>query len=469
MLVERRRRRCGLIVWGAACCAVVAPAAAWAQPSVSDGGKSRPVQASGASRDPSRSSVQTTDAQGKPVVARRYATRGGRHFVFLPSGEIVERSADQLEPADRPFRPATAKKLGAELARRFPDLELRVSGSYVFLSNTSELFSQVTRRVLVTMLPGIRKHARKWKLQTHPPEFPLVVLMFRTRRQFDAYRKMPAEVLAYYDPWTNYIVLHEESPLYRVNRDMAIRQMISTIAHEGAHQILHNIGIQQRLSRWPMWMGEGLAEYLAPTKLGRRMSWKGAGMVNDLRMLELEFYIKAKAFDSTPGEMIAHTVQGSRLTSTGYAAAWALTHYLAGEHKSAFRSLLKELTAIGPYQAVGRPDERGMVVDQLGQFRRHLSLPLPEVEQDLIEYLEKLPYTDPFAMAPHFVALVRLQRGEKTGWKANIFHTQAQAERWSAQFVRQLEDGIRHQVEIVSVPSRPAAHRLIREYSRRRP
>ena len=89
--------------------------------------------------------------------------------------------------------------------------------------------------------------------------------------------------------------MYEQSKLAEVRPDLAVQQAISTIAHEGVHQILHNIGVQQRLSVWPMWLSEGLAEFFAPTTIGARLKWKGAGQVNDLRMFELEQYLKSNA------------------------------------------------------------------------------------------------------------------------------------------------------------------------------
>ena len=45
-------------------------------------------------------------------------------------------------------------------------------------------------------------------------------------------------VVAYYDVLTNRVVICEESELWKVKPELAMRQAISTIAHEGAHQIL---------------------------------------------------------------------------------------------------------------------------------------------------------------------------------------------------------------------------------------
>ena len=76
--------------------------------------------------------------------------------------------------------------------------------------------------------------------------------------------------------------------------DLAVKQSISTIAHEGVHQVLHNIGVQQRLSRWPMWISEGLPEYFAPTQVDERIRWKGVGLVNDLRLHSLVEYLRER-------------------------------------------------------------------------------------------------------------------------------------------------------------------------------
>lgn len=81
--------------------------------------------------------------------------------------------------------------------------------------------------------------------------------------------------------------------------------------------------MQQRLSIWPLWLSEGLAEYFAPTVAGERLRWKGAGVVNDMRMFELEEYLKSLAADKPDGQMVAQTALAARLRGPGYATAWA--------------------------------------------------------------------------------------------------------------------------------------------------
>jgi len=115
---------------------------------------------------------------------------------------------------------------------------------------------------LDTMFPGVVTYAKAQKIETHEPEVPLVALMFRTEEQFQGYQRAPPGVVAYYHTLSNRVVMYEETRLANIKKELAIQQSLATIAHEGAHQILHNIGVQQRLSIWPMWLSEGLAESL---------------------------------------------------------------------------------------------------------------------------------------------------------------------------------------------------------------
>ena len=61
-----------------------------------------------------------------------------------------------------------------------------------------------------------------------------------------------------------------------------------TVAHEGAHQILSNIGLQPRPCSWPLWLVEGLAEYCATTVNTKKgIVWSGMGAINSLHMATL--------------------------------------------------------------------------------------------------------------------------------------------------------------------------------------
>ena len=375
--------------------------------------------------------VTTVDEQGRTVVARVQVDVGKYHLVMLPNGQLVARSFDDAQPTTEPFTPADTTQMIEDLKRgklaHFKTLKTR---NYIFLYETSEGFATQTSRILERMLPGVTGYARLQGIEVHEPEIPLVVLMFRNDENFQQFRHVPKGIIAYYHTLTNHIVLYEESKLAGIQKELARQQTINTIAHEGVHQILHNIGFQRRLSAWPMWISEGLAEFMAPTSLGKQSRWKGVGQVNDLRMYELENFIKSQAGSDTEGEWINKTVTAYRLTSAGYASAWGLTHYVAKVRNRQFKTYLQELNKLGPLEGDHRISSDGTVDHHLTVFRKHFQTDSAELEVRLAKYLGKLDYKDPFGDQPHFIVMIAHNNGAIIRKEANVFHTLQLAEKW---------------------------------------
>jgi hypothetical protein len=348
----------------------------------------------------------------------------------------------------------------------FRDFQAKKTKHYVYFYNTSENFALGTSRILESMVPGMITHARQQKIEVHEPDVPLVAIMFRTEAEFQNFRRMPEGVVAYYHIATNHIVMYEESELFRIKPELAIQESISTIAHEGAHQILHNIGVQQRLSRWPMWLSEGIAEYYAPTSFGRNLRWKGAGQVNDMRMFNLELFLKGRDADTPSGQMIEHTVAAARLTATGYASAWSLTHFLAKTKKDDFNAYMREVSRLGPFEGNGDVVAPGIIPANIELFKKHFGSDLVKLEEGLVKHLKSLPYNDPFGDWPHYVAAVEIDTGRRPRREANLFHTQSMAEKWVIELVQDLPADQRRQVqrEIRSFPNRSVAEQFARRF-----
>jgi hypothetical protein len=343
--------------------------------------------------------VQTADEDGKQAIGRVHVRIGTSAVIMLPNGELVGRREGQFNPTDRRFKPLGKEDLIKRLAVEFPAFKTNSTNHYVYVYNSSEEFQYGTSRILETMLPGVKKWAESCKIDVRNPELPLVVVMFRTQNEFRRHRRLPAGVVAYYDPVSNRIFMYEQSRLAKEHLDLAQAQAISTIAHEGVHQILHNIGVQQRLSVWPMWLCEGLAEFFAPTEFGAKFRWKGAGHVNDMRMYELQQYLRGKPAEK-PGETVEHTVIAARLTSTGYASAWALVHYLAKQKKQDLLAVVREASEIGPLAGATDVSSLGVVRSNREAFVKRFGDDFPGLEAKLIEHLKKLTYTDPFVQRP---------------------------------------------------------------------
>lgn len=410
--------------------------------------------------------VTTTDDNDQLVVGRVHVRVGSSAIIMLPDGELVGRRKGQFNLTDRKFEPLDARKLTARLTAEFPQFKVKSSNHYIYVYNSSEEFQFGTGRILESMLPGIKKWADDCKIEVKNPALPLVVVMFNTEAEFQRYRRMPPGVVAYYDPLSNRVFLYEQSRLSQVKPELALGQAISTIAHEGVHQILHNIGVQQRLSVWPQWLSEGLAEFFAPTSVGAKLKWKGPGQVNDLRMFELEQYVRGKSAEEPDGELVEHTVIAGQLTSTGYASAWALVHFLAKTKRAELSSLVQECSQIAPLNGAIDVTSLGAVRSNRDAFTSKLGDNFIDLERRLITHLKSLKYTDPFADAPHFVATFVSAQGRRTQKNASTFHTVPLASKWLGDLREKVPEADRSSVQakIVGFPNRSLAEIYAKQF-----
>ena len=225
------------------------------------------------------------------------------------------------------------------------------------------------------------------------PEFPLVVVMFRTKQEFQAYREMPEGMLAYYNGVNNRVFMYQYSDVNKNAPLIAAKQATSTVAHEGVHQILHNIGVQKRLSAWPLWISEGLAEYFAPTSSGLRSKWKGVGRPNELRMRELFLQLKSRPHIGD-GSLIEAAVTAKEFDSVDYAVSWSLVHFLLTKHRDEFMDYLRDVSQDLPLEPVSK---------ELQRFSKHFGYGLGKLERDMVRHIRSLPYTDPVANQPYYL------------------------------------------------------------------
>ena len=221
---------------------------------------------------------------------------------------------------------------------------------------------------------------------------------------------MPPEVLAYYSMLTNQIVMYEDKQLGDAVPELAAKQACYTIAHEGVHQLLTNIGVQKRLAHWPAWICEGLPEYYCPLKVNstlvhstnsdlpvRTLKWTKAGMVNDIRMWSLLQMHEAS------GKALETLVESPQIDANGYALAWGLVHYLAKKKPAAFRDYLADISKYEPLDPANRP--------HVGQpdplFVKHFGNDYAALEKDLQQYLTspamQKDYLDPIENQIHYL------------------------------------------------------------------
>jgi hypothetical protein len=334
------------------------------------------------------------------LVAQTYVEIGDRYVVKLPAGELRSVLKAETTVTERPFRAATKEEMEAELLEQFKGFRAFSTEHYLCIHNTSDGFCERKARILEAIHPLLILFCEQQGLSPAPQSTPLVVVMFKTRDEFQEFRRMPEQALAYYNSVSNRIYLYEHSKLEDVAPLIAIMQSTSTIAHEGVHQILHNIGVQKRLASWPMWISEGLPEYFSGASLSST-SQAGVAAPNQLRMHDLFQHLASRPA-SGDGSLVREVVSAQSLSSTQYAVAWALTHYLATQRTKDFSEYLQRLSRIPPLAVTDH---------SVTQFATHFGNDFAEIEKEVLAHARSLPYTDPLASQPHYMVIAYSLRG----------------------------------------------------------
>jgi hypothetical protein len=200
--------------------------------------------------------------------------------------------------------------------------------------------------------------------------------------------------------------------------------------------------------------------------VGAKLRWKGPGQVNDLRMFELEQYVRARSAEEPNGELVEHTVLAGRLSSTGYASAWALVHYLAKQKRPELMALIREASQIGPLAGATEITGVGIVRANRDSFVSKFGDNFKDLETKLVAHLKKQPYTDPFLDAPHFVATFVSTAGRRPQKSASTFHSIPLAAKWVNDLREKLPDADRPaaQAAIRGFPNRMQAETYARQW-----
>lgn len=408
--------------------------------------------------------VLVKNDDGELVVGRVVVEVGDRFAVIMPDGRINSVTKNEATITDRPFIGISADALKAKLAPKFPGFKIASTKNqtlklnFIYVYNSSEKFYKGTSGILESMYPGLIAYLKTRKIPTKDPEFPLVVIMFQTRQAWEDYMHgmfAGSGVAAFYDGVTNRVLMYEQSDLADIAPELALKSCISTVAHEGVHQILHNIGVQQRLSRWPMWISEGLPEYFSPTSIGTGLRWKGAGTVNDLRMHSMADNIKTgqRPAGSGAGSLTEWVIKADRIDADGYAWSWALTHFLGEKKKVLFQNYLTDVTkfeAMKPRSAQERHD----------LFVKHFGSDFKKLDADLLKHLYALPYNDPIENMTHYVIMV------DTGARRMYSMTPSPQSIQQAQndLRQQLQGGANLRFDIRQFPTRTTAQTFARAW-----
>jgi hypothetical protein len=164
--------------------------------------------------------------------------------------------------------------------------------------------------------------------------------------------------------------------------------------------------------------------------------------------------------------MVEHTVLAARLSSTGYATAWALVHYLAKFKRAELLALVRDASAIPPLSGAVDVGSVGVVRANRDAFKSRFGDDFKDLETRIVAHLKKLPYTDPFEKAPHFVATFVAGSGRRAQRSASTFHFVPTAEKWLGDMRQKLpeEERASATATIYGFPNRALAEAFIRQW-----
>lgn len=383
------------------------------------------------------------DKDGRATVAKILCTVGETCMILMTDGRILTLPADKAYPSVGPFRPVHREWFKRDLRGEFgKDFKIAESKTYLYVYNCSDAYQAKCAELLEAVHAGIYKYFEDKFFAVHRPPTPLVAVIFKTREQFDKHDPAAANgVVGYYQTMSNRVVMYEESELSIADEEIAHAETLNTVAHEGVHQTLHNIGVQPRLAIWPAWVTEGLAEFFSPTVDGKTTEWKGVGQVNDRRMPTLEPYFQGAARNRG---YIQSQLGLDDIDGYGYAMAWAMIHYFNTESPASLMQYLRSLSARNPMTVPEPSSGRGgYAAAEREIFERYFAMTPGEVEISLVHHLRKLEYKDPWKNVVHYVAIIEYHTATHVRRSACICLLESKAEEWRNQKYANMTPGER--------------------------
>jgi Protein of unknown function (DUF1570) len=361
-------------------------------------------------REPRRVRVEMED--GRVVVARVHGGEGSR-VVLLPDGSLGWPNG--MAFTEEPFRPLTADQLVEALQNGpYRHFGLIRTEHYLVFHTSSPEFARQSSQLLESLYKGVVRKFRDLDLPVHDAEFPLVAVVFRNETEFRERREVAKDVQAYYEVLSNQIFLYETRDRDLEAPRVAAMRKPQTLAHEGTHQILMNIGVQARLARWPAWLTEGLAEYCAPTTTKGR-DWAGFAQLNPFHVSTLHELEDTLALQGRAARLIRNQVGHApgrctvlelskldELTPTDYALAWGLTYYLATKRSDEFVSYLRLMSTMKPLA----PDSRSFAETM---FRRAFGDDMLAMGLPLRRHIATLPRPEPM---PYYAVIFEQDLGD---------------------------------------------------------
>ena len=312
------------------------------------------------------------------------AEESGSYSIVLFRDVISSR---RLEKTFHPYSSLQTKtELQRELGRTF---EVVAAGQFVVAAPRGK--ASTYARMLDVVSRSFSQYSSLRRLPVKDFSYPLVIIIYPNQLEFSIAAKKQ-EVLAdrtlkgFYHPWTNRILMFEEQVRSReVSANQGVNEAtVSTLIHEGIHQLAFNQGLHSRVGRNPRWVVEGLANMMEVNIDVHRTHKHSESKINLSRLLRFKNYLSTTRKE-TIAEFIVDDEKYFRTDPlNAYSQAWSLTFFLAEEHPSAYAKYLKTIAERDPLLAEYSGKER--LIDFQTAFGNDVSW----LEVRFLRYIDRL-------------------------------------------------------------------------------
>ena len=328
-----------------------------------------------------------------------FQTREGRLWPLQPNQiDSVEKDVDVFEPVDRKDY---GRQLRDELGK---DFLIHEAGNFVFVHNTEKAYASWVAGLYKRLEKGFKgywtKGKGKFKLQSKP-EFPLAVIIFRSRAEYERYMAddlggVNPAMMAYYNLESNRVVMFDltarefkvngkvdQRRINEVLSDPRALHMVATIIHEGTHQLMFNFGMQVRYSDTPLWLNEGMAMFFESPDLESDRGWRKIGNLNFIRLNQFLTYNRKRPENSLKSMIMSDDGFRNDEALDNYAQAWAFNYFLLKKYKKEFVEYLKFMSK-KPVLRFDSPDQR------LADFEQFFDTSLQQLDREFVLYFQKV-------------------------------------------------------------------------------
>lgn len=380
--------RLGLPTWLLALCEVWTPTGGWCD-------TVRFRDPSGVERTVSGNLIAEGD-KGEIVIE----APDGRHWEIEKAD--VRRWDESAEPVALLDRDGLIASLREEYGGGFRILETK---NYILVYSTSEGFAKEAGKLFERIKSVFENYIRKQAgFEPQQAKQPLIAVIFRSQEEYIRWMK---DVIGYasvvtggvYLPATNRMYLYDmfggrdeewlrfaTSATGKNADELALlfaTENLSTVIHEGTHQIAFNTGFHNRNVRNPLWLVEGLACLMETPEIDSKRRWAGVGQINWDRLDYLRQKYASIPMDSlnqlTTDDMF---LRRGRTALTGYAEAWALSYFLTKTKKKEYMKYVELVNGRPPVKDY-TPEER------IQDFRKAFGETPEQMEPEFRRYLEK--------------------------------------------------------------------------------